>query len=60
MGKCEDVISLLITDAYKENELGKRKESLKKILPVVNTAISAGRKDIQYYSTVEIQRRIDD
>lgn len=60
MGKCEDVISLYITDAYKENELGKRKESLKKILPVVNTAISAGRKDIQYYKKVQMLRRIDD
>lgn len=52
LGKCEDVFHLLIANAYKETDLMKRKEALKKVVGVVNTAINAGRKEMHYYATV--------
>lgn len=52
LGRCEEVFHLLIVDAYKEIDLNKRKEALKKIIPIVNTAVSAGHKELQFYVKV--------
>ena len=52
LGRCEDVFHLLIANAYKETDLIKRKEALKKVLAVVNTAVNAGRKEMHYYANV--------
>lgn len=54
LGRCEDVFHLLIVDAYKEIDLSKRKEALKKIIPIVKTAISAGHKELQFYEKVRL------
>ena len=52
LGRCEDVFHMLIVNAYKETDLPKRKEALKKVVSVVNAVVNAGRKEMNYYTHV--------
>lgn len=52
MGKCDEVVHLLLRDAYNELELPKRKAALQNVQRVIATAVSAGRKDMQFYAEV--------
>lgn len=52
MGKCDEVVHLLLCDAYNELELAKRKAALQNVQRVIATAVSAGRKDMQFYADV--------
>ena len=60
LGRCEEVFHLLIVDAYKEIDLSRRKEALKKIVPIVNTAVSAGHKELQFYVKVRRMKWMND
>ena len=54
MGKCDEVVHLLLRDAYNELELPKRKAALQNVQRVIATAVSAGRKDMQFYAEVGV------
>lgn len=54
MGKCDEVVHLLLRDAYNELELPKRKAALQNVQRVIATAVSAGRKDMQFYADVGV------
>ena len=48
----DEVVHLLLCDAYNELELAKRKAALQNVQRVIATAVSAGRKDMQFYADV--------
>lgn len=52
LGRVDDVVHLLIENAWNETDITHRKEALKKVLSVVNGAISAGRKEMAFYQHV--------
>lgn len=57
LGQIDEVAALLVEDALKETEVGKRREALKKTLGVVGNAVSAGRKEMAFTQMVETGKR---
>lgn len=57
LGEIDEVAALLIEDALKETDVGKRREALKKTLGVVSNAVAAGRKEMLFTQTVETWNR---
>ena len=56
LGRCDEVVHLLLQHAYDELDLTKRKAALTSVQRVVTTAVSAGRKDMQFYGDVRVSR----
>lgn len=54
LGKCDEVVHLLLQHAYDELDLAKRKAALTGVQRVVATAVSAGRKEMQFYGDVRV------